>query len=87
MVNTGDLIERWTNGLFRSSPHRVVNPQGAAALRDRYSLVLFHSPNRDAPVVCLEPCQSAERPARYPPITAGAHMQARIEASRREGYS
>jgi isopenicillin N synthase-like dioxygenase len=87
IVNTGDLIERWTNGLFRSSPHRVVNPEGAAALRDRYSLVLFHSPNRDAPVVCLEPCQSAERPARYPPITAGAHMQARIEASRREGYS
>jgi isopenicillin N synthase-like dioxygenase len=87
IVNTGDLIERWTNGLFRSSPHRVVNPEGAAALRDRYSLVLFHSPNRDAPIVCLEPCQSPERPSRYPPITAGAHMQARIEASRREGYS
>ena len=28
IVNTGDLIERWTNGLFRSSPHRVVNPEG-----------------------------------------------------------
>lgn len=86
IVNTGDLLERWTNGQFRSSPHRVVNPSGAAASRDRYSAVLFHSPNRDAVITCLEPCQSAERPPRFPPITAGEHMRARIEASRAHTY-
>jgi isopenicillin N synthase-like dioxygenase len=82
IVNTGDLLERWTNGQFRSSPHRVVNPSGAAALRDRYSAVMFHSPNREAVVTCLAPCQGPARPPRFPPITAGDHMRARIEASR-----
>jgi isopenicillin N synthase-like dioxygenase len=82
IVNTGDLIERWSNGLFRSSPHRVVNPEGAAASRDRYSVVLFHSPNRDAEIACLPPCQSPERPAQYPPVTAGEHIAARARASR-----
>jgi isopenicillin N synthase-like dioxygenase len=82
IVNTGDLLERWTNGQFRSSPHRVVNPSGAAALRDRYSAVMFHSPNREAVVTCLAPCQGPDRPPRFPPITAGDHMRARIEASR-----
>jgi isopenicillin N synthase-like dioxygenase len=86
IVNTGDLIERWTNGQFRSSPHRVVNPEGPAAARDRYSAVLFHSPSRDALITCLEPCQGPDRPPRYPPITAGEHMRARIEASRRLAY-
>jgi isopenicillin N synthase-like dioxygenase len=86
IVNTGDLIERWTNGLFRSSPHRVVNPVGPAAARDRYSAVLFHGPNADAVIACLEPCQSPERPPRYPPITAGEHVLAKARASRGQSY-
>src|SRR4051812_956326 len=45
IVNTGDLMERWTNRTFRSSPHRVVNPAGAAAARARYSCVFFYSPS------------------------------------------
>jgi isopenicillin N synthase-like dioxygenase len=86
IVNTGDLVERWTNGQFRSSPHRVVNPIGPAAARHRYSVVLFHSPNPDAVIECLAPCQSPERQPRYPPITVGEHMLARIRASRPGGY-
>jgi isopenicillin N synthase-like dioxygenase len=86
VVNTGDLIERWTNGQFRSSPHRVVNPVGQAAARDRYSMVLFDIPNRDALVTCLEPCQNAERPAKFPPTTVGEHLRARVLASQRTTY-
>ena len=83
IVNTGDLIERWTNGLFRSSPHRVIIPTGVAATKDRYSFVLFHSPNPEAVISCLEPCQDAKNPPKFPPITAGEHLRARAEASRR----
>lgn len=86
IVNTGDLLSRWTNGQFRSSPHRVVNPLGPASARDRHSAVLFHTPNPDAVIECLAPCQSPERPPMYPPITAGEHMLARIKASRPGGY-
>jgi isopenicillin N synthase-like dioxygenase len=86
IVNTGDLIERWSNGMFRSTLHRVANPVGPATARDRYSVVLFHGPNPAAVITCLEPCQSPERPARYGPITAGEHVAAKARASRGEAY-
>jgi len=84
IVNTGDLIERWSNGLFRSTLHRVANPVGPATARDRYSVVLFHGPSPDAVITCLAPCQGPERPARYEPITAGEHVAAKVRASRDE---
>lgn len=84
IVNTGDLISRWTNGMFRSSPHRVVNPTGAAADKHRYSFVLFHSPNPDAVISCLPPCTGPDNPPKFAPITAGEHLRARAAASR--GY-
>lgn len=86
VLNTGDLVERWTNGMFRSSPHRVVNPEGEATKRDRYSAVLFHGPNDDAVISCLEPCQSPEWPAKYPPITTVEHIRARVLASQTQPY-
>jgi hypothetical protein len=34
---------RWTNGVYRSTLHRVVTPGG----RDRYSCAFFYEPNFD----------------------------------------
>ena len=82
IVNTGDLISRWTNGLFRSSPHRVVNPTGAAAIKDRYSFVLFHSPNPDAVISCLDPCQGPgihRSSHRSPPVSICARGRRRAD--------
>jgi hypothetical protein len=45
--------------------------------------VLFYSPRPAALITCLEPCTGADRPARYPPITAGAHIQAKLRETRR----
>jgi isopenicillin N synthase-like dioxygenase len=83
VVNVGDLLERWTNGAFRSTSHRVVNPVGPAAARSRYSCVFFYSPNHDALITCLEPCQGPDRPAQFPPILTRDHMRARHEATYR----
>ncbi|NIO08300.1 MAG: isopenicillin N synthase family oxygenase [Deltaproteobacteria bacterium] len=82
IINTGDLMERWTNGQFRSSPHRVVVPQGDAQQRHRFSVAFFYSPNREAVISCLEPCRSSERPPKYPPVTAGEHIKSRVLATR-----
>ncbi|RRT55380.1 hypothetical protein B296_00048495, partial [Ensete ventricosum] len=60
IVNVGDLLERWTNCLFRSTLHRVL-----AIGKDRYSVAFFLDPNPDCLVECLESCCSDSQPPRY----------------------
>ena len=80
VVNTGDLMERWTNGRLRSTPHRV---RPVAGNRDRYSIALFVDPDSSVRIECLPGCSGVDNPARYPTVTAGEHLQQRILASHR----
>ena len=79
VVNIGDLMMQWTNDLWTSTMHRVVNPpRDVAADSARISLVFFHQPNYDAMVSCLPGCASAERPARYAPVSSGDHLRGKF---------
>ena len=70
IVNIGDLMMRWTNDRWVSTPHRVVNPDGPDVNSSRrLSVGMFFIPNYDAEVACLESCAGPERPARYAPIS------------------
>ena len=48
LVNIGDLLSYWTDGLLKSTVHRVVFPvseqQSESNLQDRYSMVFFCHP-------------------------------------------
>ncbi len=66
ICNVGDCLMRWTNDVYVSTPHRVVQSRRARALFRR----LLLDPNPDALVACLPTCVSAGRPARYPRSTA-----------------
>jgi isopenicillin N synthase-like dioxygenase len=70
IVNLGDMLERWTNGLFQSTKHRVLTAGDA----ERYSIPFFYEPNFETFVKCLDLCCSPDNPAKYPPTTSGQFL-------------
>ena len=74
ICNIGDCLMRWTNDVYRSTPHRVTNPKG----RDRYSLAFFLDANADAMVEAIPSCVSPGESSRYAPITAGDYLASRF---------
>lgn len=50
VVNVGDLLARWTDGAFRSTPHRVIN----TSAKERLSLVLAFDPNPETVIDAAE---------------------------------
>jgi isopenicillin N synthase-like dioxygenase len=70
VCNVGDLCERWTNGVFKSTRHRVVTT-GAGV---RLSAAFFWEPNFETDVSPLRECVSEENPARFEPTTYGAYI-------------
>ncbi len=74
VVNIGDMMARWTNDLFTSTYHRVINTSG----RDRFSMPFFFDPDFNADLTALPTCVSPGRPAKYPPTTGGQHLLDRI---------
>jgi isopenicillin N synthase-like dioxygenase len=67
LVNTGDTLNRWTNGRFLSTPHRASNQSG----HERYAMPFFYDPNTDTMIECLPTCQEPGNPPKYPPQTYG----------------
>lgn len=77
VVNLGDMISRWTNDLYHSNLHRVINRSG----RERYSVPFFFTGNLDMLVECLPTCLSPDGTAKYPPISIEQHIMERYEST------
>jgi isopenicillin N synthase-like dioxygenase len=74
VVNVGDQMARWTNGLFASTLHRVANLSGRA----RHSIPCFVGANPDAVIEALPSCIGPGNPARYEPVIAGEYVSSLI---------
>src|SRR5262245_34457856 len=80
VINLGDMMERWTNGRWRSTVHRVVNPPRAQTAGSRRQTVgFFLHPNYGARIECLPTCTDAGHPRHHAPVLAGEHMLAKLE--------
>ena len=67
VVNIGDIVQVWSNDLYRAPLHRVLASQN----RDRYSLPFFYNPSYDAVYAPLEAVINESNPANYRPINWG----------------
>ena len=83
IVNIGDCLMRWTNDIYVSTPHRVINRGGA----ERYSIAFFLDPNPDALVAAIPGCVATGQSPRYAPILAADHLKARLDASKPKGIA
>jgi isopenicillin N synthase-like dioxygenase len=63
LVNLGNMMKRWSNDRFLSTPHGVLNDSGS----ERYSIAFFYSPNPASTIECLPSCTGPGNPPRYPP--------------------
>ena len=82
LVNLGDALARWTNEEWISTLHRVAAPRVDGALVPRRSAAYFHDGNVDAVIEPLRGCVTADKPARYLPVTVGEHLAAKLAGSR-----
>ncbi|KAF2798459.1 naringenin,2-oxoglutarate 3-dioxygenase [Melanomma pulvis-pyrius CBS 109.77] len=78
VVNIGDMIERWTNGLWKSTRHRVVHRGDEY----RVSVPFFFEPNFEAVVRPLGKCvERTGGKAVYEGSTYGRHLAAKVDSN------
>ncbi len=77
IVDSGDMLQNLTNGLFKSTTHRVINPPNA--LLDRYSMPMFVHPRGDVDLTPLpEFVSQTGGKALYPEISADEYLFQRL---------
>ncbi|MGI8705312.1 MAG: isopenicillin N synthase family dioxygenase [Sphingomicrobium sp.] len=78
VVNIGDMLQRLTNGVLRSTSHRVVNPPPERRSRSRYSMPFFLHFRSDFLIEALPDTVPEGEEPKWPPITANDYLQQRL---------
>ncbi len=79
VVNVGDMLQRLTNNVLKSTTHRVVNPPREKWNTSRYSIPFFLHPRSEMRLDCLPGCVSENNPIAYAPISAGDYLIERLQ--------
>jgi isopenicillin N synthase-like dioxygenase len=78
VVNVGDVLARWTNDVFNSTPHRVISP---ASHRDRYSIAYFFDPGLGTEIRTLPAFAGKAVGSRYEPVRYSDYFSGRLDAN------
>jgi isopenicillin N synthase-like dioxygenase len=77
VVDAGDMLQNVTNGLYKSTTHRVVNPPDSRS--ERFSLPCFVHARREVDLTPLPSCVARTGGvAKYPGVTAGEYLAQRL---------
>ncbi|HEX2940642.1 MAG TPA: 2-oxoglutarate and iron-dependent oxygenase domain-containing protein [Rhodopila sp.] len=71
VVNTGEMLARYSNDRYTPTPHRVINANNAL----RHAIPFFYGPALDAVIRCVPTCVGADNPARYEPLLYSDHRR------------
>jgi isopenicillin N synthase-like dioxygenase len=78
VVNVGDMLQRLTNNMLKSTTHRVVNPPREMWHTSRFSMPFFLHPRSEMSLACLDRCIDSAHPKAYTDITAGEYLEERL---------
>ena len=73
VLNVGDMLHRWSGGILKSTPHRVINRSGRA----RYSCPFFFDPHVSTNIAPLASCKTD---AVFDTINFGDFLRSELEA-------
>jgi isopenicillin N synthase-like dioxygenase len=78
VINIGDMLQRLTNGVLRSTSHRVVNPSPDRASHARYSMPYFLHFRPDFVIEALPGTIPEGEEPKWPPISSHEYLQERL---------
>ncbi|KFY78481.1 hypothetical protein V499_02382 [Pseudogymnoascus sp. VKM F-103] len=93
IINVGDLLSRWFNGVLKSTEHQVIEPPTNEATRatlggtihSRYAIAWFGHPNRNAFIEPLSVCVTEDNPKHFEGVFAGKHVVDRLAKLHKDG--
>ncbi len=71
VVNTGEMLARYSNDRYVPTPHRVINANNAL----RHAVPFFYGPGLQAVIRPVPSCISADNPAKYEPLLYADHRR------------
>jgi isopenicillin N synthase-like dioxygenase len=71
VVNTGEMLGRYSNDRYTPTPHRVINDNNTL----RHAIPFFYGPGLDAVIAPVPTCVSADNPAKYEPLLYADHRR------------
>jgi isopenicillin N synthase-like dioxygenase len=78
IVDTGDMLQNLTNGLLKSTTHRVVNPDNSR--ERRFSMPYFVHPRSEVSLTPLPGCVARTGGVKkFPEIVAGEYLDQRLK--------
>ena len=71
VVNTGEMMGRYSNDRYTPTPHRVINDNNTL----RHAIPFFFGPGLEAIIRPVATCVSADNPAKYEPLLYADHRR------------